>query len=263
MKFNRIFFLILVVTLAAFSVVAQDTPSDVKDLVGARAAGGETQLKNRGYKFVKTEKGGDRSWSNWWKASSSVCLTVVTMNGRYDSIVSGPASDCGQSANSGGNAGGAPSDVADLVGARAAGGETQLRNRGYKFIKTENGGDRTWSNWWKASSSVCLTVVTMNGRYDSIVSGPSSDCNQSSNSGGNTGSSMAAPADVANLVGARASSGETQLKNRGYRFVKTEKGDDRTWSNWWNYRKKVCLTVVTMEGKFDSIVSGPGADCNR
>lgn len=84
-------------------VWAQDTPSDVRDLVNSRAAGGETALKSRGYRFVKTTKGDDRSYSNWWKSSSRVCLQVVTMDGRYKYIVSVTAVDCNQSSNSGWN----------------------------------------------------------------------------------------------------------------------------------------------------------------
>ena len=49
---------IVMVTFLALTfgatVWAQDTPNDVRDLVGARAAGGETALKNRGYRFIKT-----------------------------------------------------------------------------------------------------------------------------------------------------------------------------------------------------------------
>jgi hypothetical protein len=103
----------------------------------------------------------------------------------------------------------------------------------------------------------------MEGRYDSIVAGPAFDCNQSEGGSADSGASGGAPSDVSDLVGARASSGEAELKSRGYRFIKVEKGDDRTWSNWWNSRKKVCLTVVTMEGRYDSIVSGPAFDCGQ
>lgn len=91
------------------TVWAQDTPNDVRDLVGARAAGGETALKSRGYRFIKTSKSDDRAYSNWWKASNRTCLTVVTFDGRYDSIVSGPAFDCNQGSNSGGNTSRPPS----------------------------------------------------------------------------------------------------------------------------------------------------------
>ena len=80
----------LMLTIGGFSSVNAATPSELSDLVGAKASGGETQLENRGYTFIKTEKGEDRSWSNWYKASNKTCVTVVTYNGRYDSITDSP-----------------------------------------------------------------------------------------------------------------------------------------------------------------------------
>jgi len=64
------------------NVQAQDTPGDVSDLVGARASSGESQLRSRGYRFIKTSKGGDRSYSNWWRSSTRTCITVATFDGR-------------------------------------------------------------------------------------------------------------------------------------------------------------------------------------
>ena len=76
---------------------AQSTPSDVRDLVGARGSSGETALTNRGYVNVGGETGDDRSWTYWWNERRGVCLSVATMNGRYDSIVSTPSPDCRRS----------------------------------------------------------------------------------------------------------------------------------------------------------------------
>ena len=76
------------------SATAQDTPSDVRDLVGARAAGGEAQLQARGYVNTGGQTGDDRKWTYWWNERRGVCLSVATMNSRYDSIVSTPAPDC-------------------------------------------------------------------------------------------------------------------------------------------------------------------------
>lgn len=76
---------------------AQTTPSDVRDLVGARGSSGETALTNRGYVNVGSERGDDRSWTYWWNERRGVCLSVATMNGRYDSIVSTPSPDCRRS----------------------------------------------------------------------------------------------------------------------------------------------------------------------
>lgn len=78
---------------------AQVTPSDVRDLVGARAAGAESELAARGYVAGGGRTGDDRKWTYWWNDSRGVCLSVVTMNGRYDSIVSSPAADCRESAD--------------------------------------------------------------------------------------------------------------------------------------------------------------------
>lgn len=82
--------------LSAGAATAQVTPSDVRDLVGARAAGAESQLAARGYVGAGGRTGDDRKWTYWWNATRGVCLSVTTSNGRYESIVSTPAPDCRQ-----------------------------------------------------------------------------------------------------------------------------------------------------------------------
>jgi hypothetical protein len=86
--------------------VAQETPYNLQDLIGARASSGESQLRSRGYSFVKTTTGGDRKWSNWWANSSRTCITVATVDGRFDTIISGTPLDCNRSANGGFSNGG-------------------------------------------------------------------------------------------------------------------------------------------------------------
>jgi hypothetical protein len=90
--------------LLAGQAAAQVTPSDVRDLVGARGSSGESELASRGYVNVGGQGGGDRKWTYWWNERRGVCLSVSTANGRYDSIVSTPAPDCRQ--GGGGNGGG-------------------------------------------------------------------------------------------------------------------------------------------------------------
>lgn len=105
MHASHIFF-ILGLSLSA-SAMAQ-TPADVADLVGAKGAGGETQLKARGYRFVRIETGDDRKWTFWWNGDRRQCLSVVTYDGRYQAITESPAPDCGESASAPGSHGGAP-----------------------------------------------------------------------------------------------------------------------------------------------------------
>ncbi|MBK7934826.1 MAG: hypothetical protein KA956_01885 [Pyrinomonadaceae bacterium] len=102
--FKKLLSMWAIALLTGVSVMSQNAPGDVADLIGARASSGESALRNRGYRFVKREKGGDRSYANWWRSNTQTCLSVVTYDGRYESIVSVGAADCNQS--SGGNWGG-------------------------------------------------------------------------------------------------------------------------------------------------------------
>lgn len=108
------------VTLAAALVftqaaLAQDPAPGLQDLVGARGSSGEQALQERGYKFVKGEKSGGNSYTNWRNARSGRCIIVRTANGRYQSIVSAPAFDC-----QGGAAESAPAPESGKSGGRFA-----------------------------------------------------------------------------------------------------------------------------------------------
>lgn len=85
-------------SLCGGSAAFAQAPSDLADLVGARAAGGETQLEARGYANVGGETGEDRGWTYWWNARTQTCVTVSTVNGRYDAITTSPAPDCRRTA---------------------------------------------------------------------------------------------------------------------------------------------------------------------
>lgn len=108
---KKLTFSIAITLLVTTALFAQDTAYDLRDLVGVRASSGESQLKSRGYTSVKTSSGNDRKWTNWWNNSRNVCVTVVTFDGRFDSIVTSPAADCNRGGNNGpgwggGNGGG-------------------------------------------------------------------------------------------------------------------------------------------------------------
>lgn len=84
------------IIFAGGTASAQSTPSDLRDLVGARGASGESELQARGYVSSGGAQGDDRSWTYWWNGGQNACVSVATRNGRYDSIVSTPATDCGR-----------------------------------------------------------------------------------------------------------------------------------------------------------------------
>lgn len=85
--------------VAAFSVAtsagAQSAP-DVEDLVGARAAGGETQLLSRGYEQRQSNVVRDQRFTFWWNKRTSRCVSVSTVDGRYAAIIGVPAGNCAE-----------------------------------------------------------------------------------------------------------------------------------------------------------------------
>lgn len=96
MKRHVIGYFVTLTTALIFTQVAlaQDPAPGLQDLIGARGSSGEQALQERGYKFVKGEKSGGNSYTNWRHARSGQCIIVRTANGRYQSIVSAPAFDC-------------------------------------------------------------------------------------------------------------------------------------------------------------------------
>ncbi len=79
------------------SAGAQSTGLD--DMVGARAGQSEGELQRRGYVNTGGSKSDDRSYTNWWNAARRQCVTIATMNGRFDSITPTTAPDCRQPAS--------------------------------------------------------------------------------------------------------------------------------------------------------------------
>jgi len=100
-------------TLAALSLALNGSPAfaqaanDLRDLVGARGAGGEADLERRGYTHIDTSKSTDASFSYWWNNQKSSCVRVTTRDGRYQALIDVDPSDCGQTKKESGMSDGA------------------------------------------------------------------------------------------------------------------------------------------------------------
>lgn len=70
-------------------------------------------------------------------------------------------------------------DLADLVGARAAGGETQLEARGYSYVTTNTVRDTKWAYWYNERIRQCVQIATSQGRYSAINPVPEANCRRS------------------------------------------------------------------------------------
>lgn len=113
---SRLIKVALAFTLAATPVLAQ-TPSRLSDLVGARAGQSEGELQRRGYQATdRSEVVGDGRMTYWRRGDD--CVSIMTRNGRYESINQAGRDECGGRSSSS-NTGAIVAGVA-LVGLAAA-----------------------------------------------------------------------------------------------------------------------------------------------
>lgn len=71
------------------------------------------------------------------------------------------------------------------------------------------------------------------------------------------------PGSVRDLVGTRASSGESTLETRGFTFISGGTRNGQKLSYWWNGNTKECIRTATDNGVFAQIVTAPKQDCGQ
>ncbi len=98
--------LTLIVAFAgATGAFAQDTPSALEDLVGARGTAID-QLEQRGYTNVRGLQEGGASYTYWTENTTGRCVIARTEDGRLASIIYAPNAECvGGQAQTGGSEG--------------------------------------------------------------------------------------------------------------------------------------------------------------
>ncbi len=107
-------------------------PSDIADLVGARASGGETQMEARGYTLHHASPGEGKSFTYWWHGGKKNCVRVTTEEGRYAAIRSESNSECGH--KSGDNTAAIAVGAAALLGVVALASKSHHREDRYNDV---------------------------------------------------------------------------------------------------------------------------------
>lgn len=68
---------------------------------------------------------------------------------------------------------------------------------------------------------------------------------------------------IQDLVGVRASSGERELRDRGYSHVTNEVTKHHNYSYWYKSSKDRCIEVDTRDGRYAAIVEVASGECKR
>lgn len=90
----------------------------------------------------------------------------------------------------------APTELADLLGARGGDGEFQMQSRGYTLHHTAQSATSVYSYWWSQGGKKCVRVRTEDGRYQQINSVGNNDCGQKDAEGMSDGAKVAIGAAV-------------------------------------------------------------------
>lgn len=233
---------------------AAKSASNLRDLIGARAAGGERDLQRRGFVLTDGHKGSSSSYTYWWSASRRDCVMVRTSDGRFQSINDVSAADCNQQ-NHHGNAGtAAAAGVAAIIGAAILAHKSGHHDDGrhYSDAEREAQYERGYRDGLHGLSSREGAESYQSGFRNGVEQRGRETTYQpsySSNWGG--GSAI----DLNSLVGARAAGVESELQANGFRSVDGfASGNNGRGAVWWNRRTSQCVQVITVDGRADSVM---------
>jgi hypothetical protein len=157
------------------------------------------------------------------------------------------------------------SGLQDLVGAKGSSGEQALQQRGYTFVKGEKSGSDSYTYWRQRQSGQCISVRTAEGRYQSLVTTPSFDCQGGSAGGAPAKGSDAQPSHFATVCG-------VTVEGKPYRYKCTVDGvapgkkgktvlhyPDQNITLDWHGNKRVGVTFEGMKEKQTSYRTSEGS----
>jgi len=147
----------------------------------------DQRLSAKGFRQVRMNEPGNTKWLN---SRTNQCVEVLSNGGsRVSSVVERDLQFCNENSgynnnqnynqNSGYNnnsaqpvPGQTPAALSDFVGARAGQAEDDLVRRGYVLRKTQG----LTSYWEETATGGCVSILTNDGRYQSLVYVPAGAC---------------------------------------------------------------------------------------
>lgn len=245
-------------TLVATSLLAQGTvavaapPGSVRDLVGARAAGGETTLEERGFTMHHglTKDGGKVTY--WWNPNTKECVKVDTYDGKFDAIDLAKNSDCNQKGGNGDKTAVAIAGVAALLGVAAL--ASKSHDRGDKYSDQTN-----TAEYERGYRDGLYNQSYHNyGRSNAYSDGYSKGTEQrgyetSYRSNNHYGGGYSAHSYVGDLRGQSRSYAVSQLMSRGFVVRDNKKTDEGRYFTFWNEGAEQCVVMTSSNGYVNSI----------
>lgn len=238
--------------LAATSLIATQALAgnalSIRDLVGARASSGESALESRGFTHITTTEGEyNTKHAYWWNAGDKHCVHVETYDGRYTAITDATRADCHQKDNAGA-AVGAAVGVA-LLGAL-------LSHKSHHHDNDQHHADQVQEAQYERGYNDGLHGQSYHNydRADAYSRGYEAGVQQNAfntrhrnNHQGRGGYHPSVAVD--DLNGARASSADDALRQRGFQQVDGFKSGNTAYTIWNRRDTRQCLQMTVAEGR--------------
>jgi hypothetical protein len=256
----RVLFLFVVSVIVAGTVFGQ--ANKLQDIVGARGSSGEDMMHDRGYVMIHAEPEDDRVYSYWWNRADKKCVMVTTTDGKYAIILDSTPADCNRADDKGLSTGakvgivaGAATVVGGLVLAHKA--HDHENNRHFDDANKEAEFERGFRDGlYNSAYHNYSSSREYSDGYSAGVEKRRQNTNYTSGLGG-----YRPYVNLSDLKGMRASTGEQELANRGFRNVDGYKSGGASFTIWFNGSTRQCVSISTYDGKYNWIGETQNSNC--
>jgi hypothetical protein len=255
---------VVAVALAVAPLPGQGQPVGFSDLVGQGDDYAAKELGWRGYVLTHSDSRDGSTWQYWWNASRKECARLAVSRGRVADVRTTDEHDCDQRSSSGsqGLSDGAKVAIAAAailgVAALAHKSHENDRNRASQSPQDVAEFERGYRDgmYHQGYHNYNNRPEYRDG-YEQGAGKRSAETSYRSPQGGHAG--YAPYVNLQDLVGARASSADSDLRSRGFTDKGGYKASGRAYATWWNERTRQCVQSVTSDGRierFESLYEG-------
>ena len=254
---------LVIATFLLSSVASASVPRDIEDQVGRKARNADPALQRHGYVHIETQKSGNHSsYGQWWNPSRRQCLTVHYEHGRVKHISEAPAFDCNQQSHHlAHDDDDDTKKVALAIGAAALVGAIAMSHKSHHHdddkhydndsneLEFERGHRDAVHNH---SYDNYNDTHAYTDCYNSGVEQRDHDTSYRHHSG-RYDRGYGTGAKYSDLDGARASSADSSLSDRGFRNVDGFKEGTAAYTIWYNRFSGQCLQMTVADGRVEDI----------
>lgn len=246
-----------------------DIPDNLTDIPYQGVEWGGEQLQTRGYTYITGDYHDGKSHEYWWNGRTKTCVHARHDSSRYEMLKSTAATDCNQygkqaaggSNDKDSNAAAAAIAAAAILGVAALAHNSHERDdRHGQDSKSIAEFDRGYRDglYHQSYHNYGNTQAYSDG-YNAGQQQRHEQTRYRPNDGRYSGYHPYVSLD--DLVGARASSADSALRDRGFRDMGGYKQDNKSYVTWYNASTRQCVSAVTKDGRIKHIDSINEGNC--